>query len=81
MLSQVVRWFQNLFHVPVTKTLNQLLAALFQHVTGSEILQQGEGTSFPRPSALSSQGFAFLPFYVKIVQVWVWNKEVSVVNF
>lgn len=69
MLSQVTRWFQNLFHLSVTKILDQLLAALFQHVTGSEILKQGEGISFPRPSALSSLGFAFLPFYVKIFQV------------
>lgn len=52
-----------------SEILNQLLAALFQHVTGSEILWQGEGTSFPRPSASSSLGFAFLPFCVKIFQV------------
>lgn len=69
MLSRVVRCFQSLFLVPVTKTFRQLLAVLLQHVTGPEILQQGEGTYFPASSALSSLGFAFLLFCVKIFQV------------
>lgn len=60
-------WFQNMIHVP--QTLDQLLAVLFQHVTGSGISQQGQGTSFPRPSASSSPGFAALPFSVRLFQV------------
>lgn len=72
-------WIQNMIHVP--QTLNQLLAVFFQPATGSGLSQQHQGTSFPRLSALSSPGFAALPFSVRFFQVWVWNREVGVVHF
>lgn len=68
MLSRVVRWFQNCFMFQSQSHLTNGLPC-FQCVTGSEILQQGEGTSFPRASASFSLGFAFLPLRIKIVQV------------
>lgn len=61
--------FRTCSHVPVTKTLNQVLAALFENIIGSEILQQDEETSYVRPSASSSLGFVVLPLHISVFQV------------